>query len=531
MVSTTTPCRLRVPACPALDRGRPARPPRRGRRGRRRAGTTSPGRWTAWRDPALAAAAGRLDRRGTCTGSPTVARDGAAARAARPRMPGRAGAAQGEEPLGVGPGVDGVGARRRPRGAPGRPARGAGAPRGRRRHRRPVRVRRLPGLAAPAARGTSGLPALRLSDGRREWVGRRRRARSGPSRPRRTSCSAPSPVAAARPRSGGLRLDDRPLALPRRHLAVSVAAVADSADRTSHHTPPTGDVHLTQPRKAGHPCPPSPPPPHRPRRAAAAKQQQIWSSGDYNRIAAITVPVSEALVAARRPPARAQHVLDVATGTGHAALAAARRGAHVTGIDYVPGLLDIARRRAAAEDLPSTSSRPSPRTCRSTDGSFDHVVSAIGVMFAADHARAAAELVRVTRPGGRDLAGELDAHRLHRPAAQDGRRPRPAAAGRPAADPVGRPRTPCATCSATRSSTSPPAGPRCRSGSRRPEAFADFFLTYYGPTHAAAAAARRGRAARRCATTWSLSRPTRTAATDGSFVSDWEYLVVTATRR
>ena len=94
----------------------------------------------------------------------------------------------------------------------------------------------------------------------------------------------------------------------------------------------------------------TPPPPHRPRRART-KQQQIWSSGDYNRIAAITVPVSEALVR-RADPRPGQRVLDVATGTGHAALAAARRGAHVTGIDYVPALLDIARRRAAAEDLP-----------------------------------------------------------------------------------------------------------------------------------------------------------------------------------
>ena len=80
------------------------------------------------------------------------------------------------------------------------------------------------------------------------------------------------------------------------------------------------------------------------------KQQQVWSSGDYNKIAAITVPVSEHLVdhIGVEPGTR---VLDVATGTGHVALAAARRGAEAVGIDYVADLLDIARRRAAAEEI------------------------------------------------------------------------------------------------------------------------------------------------------------------------------------
>ena len=154
----------------------------------------------------------------------------------------------------------------------------------------------------------------------------------------------------------------------------------------------------TQPRKAGHPCPPPPPSP--PSDELKAKQQQIWSSGDYNKIAAITVPVSESLVR-RADPRPGDRVLDVATGTGHAALAAARRGAHVDGIDYVPALLDIARRRAAAEDLAVDFVEADAEDLPFADGSFDHVLSAIGVMFTADHERAAAELVRVTRPGGR----------------------------------------------------------------------------------------------------------------------------------
>ena len=81
-----------------------------------------------------------------------------------------------------------------------------------------------------------------------------------------------------------------------------------------------------------------------------AKQRATWSSGDYGKIAWVTVPVAEALAAAVDPRPGAT-VLDVATGTGHVALAAARHFAVVTGIDYVPELVETAARRAQAEGL------------------------------------------------------------------------------------------------------------------------------------------------------------------------------------
>ena len=259
-----------------------------------------------------------------------------------------------------------------------------------------------------------------------------------------------------------------------------------------------------------------------------SKQQQIWSSGDYNRIAAITVPVSEALVRRADPRPGAQ-VLDVATGTGHAALAAARRGAHVTGIDYVPELLAVARRRAAAEDLPIDFVEASAEDLPFAAGTFDHVVSAIGVMFAADHARAAAELVRVTRSGGRiSLASWTPTGFIGRLLKTVGAHvPPPAVAQSPTrwgvADTVRDLLGPeISGITATRSTVVQQFA--------SPEAFADLFLTYYGPTHSAAARLTDdGRRALRDDMVALAADSNR--GSGGTFVADWEYLVVSATRR
>jgi SAM-dependent methyltransferase len=133
--------------------------------------------------------------------------------------------------------------------------------------------------------------------------------------------------------------------------------------------------------------------------AVKARQQAAWTSGDYHAVAARIVPMAERLVEAADLPAGAR-VLDVAAGSGNAAIAAARCGCEVTGLDYVPELLERGRMRAAAEGLPVEYVEGDAEALPYPDGSFDAVLSCVGVMFAPDQERAAAELVRVCRPGG-----------------------------------------------------------------------------------------------------------------------------------
>jgi SAM-dependent methyltransferase len=131
-----------------------------------------------------------------------------------------------------------------------------------------------------------------------------------------------------------------------------------------------------------------------------ARQQRMWTTGDYSVIAHQMVPVSEALCQAI-DPRPGQRVLDVACGSGNAALVAARRYCQVTGIDYVPALIERARERAAAERLDVQFETGDAQALPFADASFDVVLSVFGVMFAPDQERAARELLRVCRPGGR----------------------------------------------------------------------------------------------------------------------------------
>lgn len=129
-------------------------------------------------------------------------------------------------------------------------------------------------------------------------------------------------------------------------------------------------------------------------------QQEMWALGDYAPIGARLVIVSELLCEAVDLRG-GQRVLDVATGTGNTALAAARRSCEVTGIDYVPAWLERARERARLEGLEVGFREGDAESLPFPDASFDVVLSTFGAMFAPDQERVARELLRVCRPGGK----------------------------------------------------------------------------------------------------------------------------------
>src|SRR4051794_25311956 len=130
--------------------------------------------------------------------------------------------------------------------------------------------------------------------------------------------------------------------------------------------------------------------------AVKQRQQQTWASGDFSMVGARIVLVAEQLCDDADLHA-GWRVLDVATGSGNAAIAAARLGCTVVGIDYVPSLLDRARKRAAAESLRVEFLEGDAEALPFPDASFDAVTSVFGTMFAPDHLRAAEELLRVCR--------------------------------------------------------------------------------------------------------------------------------------
>lgn len=134
--------------------------------------------------------------------------------------------------------------------------------------------------------------------------------------------------------------------------------------------------------------------------AVKAQQRKTWATGDFAMIAWNTVFPGELLCEAVELRA-GQKVLDVATGSGNAALSAARRGCEATGIDYVPALIEKARERAAVERLPARFEVGDCEEIPFRDGSFDAVLSLYGSMFAPNQEKAAQELIRVCRPGGR----------------------------------------------------------------------------------------------------------------------------------
>jgi SAM-dependent methyltransferase len=134
--------------------------------------------------------------------------------------------------------------------------------------------------------------------------------------------------------------------------------------------------------------------------AVKGKQQAAWSAGDYAVVGTTLQIVGEMLCEALDLRA-GERVLDIAAGNGNATLAAARRWADVTSTDYVEALLERGRVRASAEGLTARFEQADAENLPYADANFDVVLSTFGVMFTPDQDKAAAEMTRVCKPGGR----------------------------------------------------------------------------------------------------------------------------------
>jgi SAM-dependent methyltransferase len=270
-------------------------------------------------------------------------------------------------------------------------------------------------------------------------------------------------------------------------------------------------------------------------RALKAKHRAMWAEGDYPAVAAEVVPglgpvLVEACGVRSGPPGRTR-VLDVAAGSGNAAIPAALAGASVVASDLTPELLEAGRRLAAQRGAEVEWRQADAEALPFADGEFDVVMSCVGVMFAPHHQASADELVRVCRPGGtigllnwtpEGFIGQMFA--TMKPYAP----PPPPGAQPP---PLWGDEAHVRTLLGDRVTDIVSRKLSVRVGRfKDPEAFRDYFKECYGPTIAVYRAI--------------SGDPARTAALDrdladlarrfdhgtGSTAMDWEYLLLTARR-
>ncbi len=135
-------------------------------------------------------------------------------------------------------------------------------------------------------------------------------------------------------------------------------------------------------------------------RALKAKHRAMWALGDYPAVAAEIIPDLGPILVKACGVRRGDTVLDVAAGSGNAAIPAALAGANVVACDLTPELLESGRRQAVGRGVDVAWREADAEALPFADGEFDTVLSCVGVMFAPHHQVSADELVRVCRPGG-----------------------------------------------------------------------------------------------------------------------------------
>lgn len=266
--------------------------------------------------------------------------------------------------------------------------------------------------------------------------------------------------------------------------------------------------------------------------ALKAKHRAMWGLGDYPTVASELIPELGPVVVAATGVAAGDRVLDIAAGTGNAAIPAARTGAHVIASDLTPALLETGRRLAAEAGVELEWREADAEALPFDDDAFDVVLSVVGIMFAPHHQQSADELVRVCTPGGRiglvswtpeGFIGQLfKTMKPFAPPPPPGAQPPPLwgddahvreLLGDRVTDVVVRRQSVEVTRFAT------------------PQDFRDFFKSSYGPTIAAykGLAEDPDRITQLDAALDDLA--SRSDRRSGSMVLDWEYLLLTARKR